>query len=83
MDYFIYTLRKSTILIVITCLLNSSVTFCIEAEEKDEEKTISIWQKSFGLDSSTVRDYLYNFVNLLLNFVGVLVHQVILQIFLT
>ena len=83
MDYFIYTLRKSTILIVLTCLLNSSVTFCIEAEEEDEEKNISIFPESFGLDSSTVRDYLYNFVNLLLNFVGVLVHQVILQIFLT
>ena len=38
---------------------------------------------TFDTDRDIVRDYAYNFLNFMLNWVGTIVHQIILQIFLT
>ena len=42
----------------------------------------AIRQLAVGLDSGMLRDYAYNFLNFMLNYVGILVHAVILQLFI-
>ena len=42
----------------------------------------AIRQLPVGLDSGILRDYAYNFLNFMLNYVGILVHAVILQLFI-
>ena len=43
---------------------------------------MAIRQLPVGLDSGMLRDYAYNFLNFMLNYVGILVHAVILQLFI-
>lgn len=43
---------------------------------------MAIRQLAVGLDSGMLRDYAYNFLNFMLNYVGILVHAVILQLFI-
>ena len=42
----------------------------------------AIRQLPVGLDTGMLRDYAYNFLNFMLNYVGILVHAVILQLFI-
>ena len=42
----------------------------------------AIRQLPVGLDTGILRDYAYNFLNFMLNYVGILVHAVILQLFI-
>ena len=42
----------------------------------------AIRQLPVSLDSGILRDYAYNFLNFMLNYVGILVHAVILQLFI-
>ena len=54
------------------------------AEIVDTVDTVdtAIRQLAVGLDSGMLRDYAYNFLNFMLNYVGILVHAVILQLFI-
>ena len=54
------------------------------AEIVDTVDTVdmAIRQLPVGLDSGMLRDYAYNFLNFMLNYVGILVHAVILQLFI-
>ena len=54
------------------------------AEIVDTVDTVdtAIRQLAVGLDSGMLRDYAYNFLNFMLNYVGILVHAVIMQLFI-
>ena len=62
----------------------------VQADTVDKEDTVdsldtvdtAIRQLPVGLDSWILRDYAYNFLNFMLNYVGILVHAVILQLFI-
>ena len=65
----------------------------VQADTADKENMVdsvdtvdtvdtAIRQLPVGLDSGILRDYAYNFLNFMLNYVGILVHAVILQLFI-
>ena len=62
----------------------------VQADSLDTENMVdsvdtvdtAIRQLPVGLDSGILRDYAYNFLNFMLNYVGILVHAVILQLFI-
>lgn len=57
----------------------------VDTEDKEDGvDTVgtAIRQLPVGLDSGMLRDYAYNFLNFMLNYVGILVHAVILQLFI-
>ena len=59
----------------------------VQADSLDTENMVdtvdmAIRQLPVGLDSGMLRDYAYNFLNFMLNYVGILVHAVILQLFI-
>ena len=56
----------------------------VDSVHKDKVDSVgmAIRQLAVGLDSGMLRDYAYNFLNFMLNYVGILVHAVILQLFI-
>ena len=62
----------------------------VQADTVDTENMVdsvdtvdtAIRQLPVGLDTGILRDYAYNFLNFMLNYVGILVHAVILQLFI-
>ena len=54
----------------------------VDTEDKEDVVDTAIRQLPVGLDSGMLRDYAYNFLNFMLNYVGILVHAVILQLFI-
>ena len=54
----------------------------VDTEDKEDTVDTAIRQLPVGLDSGMLRDYAYNFLNFMLNYVGILVHAVILQLFI-
>ena len=54
----------------------------VDTEDKEDVVDMAIRQLPVGLDSGMLRDYAYNFLNFMLNYVGILVHAVILQLFI-
>ena len=54
----------------------------VDTEDKEDVGDLAIRQLPVGLDSGMLRDYAYNFLNFMLNYVGILVHAVILQLFI-
>ena len=57
----------------------------VDMEDKEDvvdTLDTAIRQLPVGLDSGMLRDYAYNFLNFMLNYVGILVHAVILQLFI-
>ena len=53
-----------------------------DKEDMVDSVDTAIRQLPVGLDSGMLRDYAYNFLNFMLNYVGILVHAVILQLFI-
>ena len=54
----------------------------VDTEDMVDMVDTAIRQLPVGLDSGILRDYAYNFLNFMLNYVGILVHAVILQLFI-
>ena len=54
----------------------------VDTEDKEDVVDMVIRQLPVGLDSGMLRDYAYNFLNFMLNYVGILVHAVIMQLFI-
>ena len=54
----------------------------VDTEDTEDVVNMAIRQLPVGLDSGMLRDYAYNFLNFMLNYVGILVHAVILQLFI-
>ena len=54
----------------------------VDSVDTENMVDTAIRQLPVGLDSGILRDYAYNFLNFMLNYVGILVHAVILQLFI-
>ena len=54
----------------------------VDTVDMEDVVDTAIRQLPVGLDSGMLRDYAYNFLNFMLNYVGILVHAVILQLFI-
>ena len=70
---------------LVKILLGFTMMTLISTAEEPEELEVMEKQSSFlfNIDREILRDYSFNFLNFILNWVGTIVHQIILQIFLS